>query len=479
VPSNTISFVHSEKIVEICNPNPNETLLNFVRTKLKKIGSKNCCSEGGCGACTIVLGELKDNDISYTAVNSCITFLPTLSGKQLILVEDLISKDNSLHPVQEAMVKCHGSQCGFCTPGFVMSLFSMFKNHSKFKENIIKDSIAGNLCRCTGYKPIIEAAKSLQKKNKIDHFVKNKKKSISLLKKIENKSIAIYKRGKKYFAPRYVSELKRILKKNPNSKLLSGGTDLSLVVTKERKDIESIIYMNSIKELNYIKNNNKYIEVGATTSLSDFETYIKKYYPDFNKILKRYGSVQIRNVATMAGNIANASPIGDNLPLLLALDAQVVLQGVKNSKVLPINNFFIGYRKTKLKLGEFIHSIRIPIADKNIFKCYKISKRFDDDISSVCAAFNLLIENKKIKQIRIAFGGMAALPKRAIYCERVLLNSSTTKDVIDKAKEALEKDFSPISDMRSSGMYRKIIAKNLLEKCFLEINEKKLIGIYN
>ena len=237
--------------------------------------------------------------------------------------------------------------------------------------------------------------------------------------------------------------------------------------------------MNSIKELNYIKNNNKYIEVGATTSLSDFETYIKKYYPDFNKILKRYGSVQIRNVATMAGNIANASPIGDNLPLLLALDAQLVLQGVKKSKIVEINDFFLSYRKTKLKPGQFIHSIRIPIADKNIFKCYKISKRFDDDISSVCAAFNLLIENKKIKQIRIAFGGMAALPKRAINCERVLLNSSTTKDVIDKAKEALEKDFSPISDMRSSGMYRKIIAKNLLEKCFLEINEKKLIGIYN
>ena len=181
VPSNIVSFVHSERIVEIRNPDPNETLLNFVRTKLKKVGSKNCCSEGGCGACTIVLGELIGKDISYTAVNSCITFLPTISGKQLILVEDLISKDNSLHPVQEAMVKCHGSQCGFCTPGFVMSLFSMFKNNSKFKEDIIKDSIAGNLCRCTGYKPIIEAAKSLKTKNKIDHFARNKKKTIFLL----------------------------------------------------------------------------------------------------------------------------------------------------------------------------------------------------------------------------------------------------------------------------------------------------------
>jgi len=260
--------------------------------------------------------------------------------------------------------------------------------------------------------------------------------------------------------------------------LLSGGTDLSLVVTKDRKDVESIIYMNSIKELNYIKNNNKYIEVGATTSLSNFETYIKRYYPDFNKILKRYGSIQIRNVATIAGNIATASPIGDNLPLLLALDSQVVLHDMKKSKILPINDFFINYRKTRLREGQFIHSVRIPISDKNIFKAYKISKRFDDDISSVCAAFNLLIENKKIKEIKIAYGGMAAIPKRATHCERVLLNSSITRDTIDKAKKALEKDFIPISDMRASGNYRKIIAKNLLEKCFLEINENKMIGIH-
>ena len=477
--SNIIKFIHSERIIEIRNPDPNETLLNFVRTKLKKTGTKEGCAEGGCGACTVVLGELKNNDINYKAVNSCIAFLPTLAGKQLILVEDLISEKNLLHPVQEAMVKYHGSQCGFCTPGFIMSLFSMFKNYTKLKNEIINDSIAGNLCRCTGYKPIIKAAKSLNSKNKVDHFYKNKKKTISLLKKIGNESIAIYNKGKRYFAPRYVSELKKIIKRNTNSQLLSGGTDLSLLVTKDRKDINSIIYMNSIKELNYIKNNNKYIEVGATTPLTDFEIYIKKYYPDFNKILKRYGSVQIRNVATIAGNIATASPIGDNLPLLLALDSKVVLQGIKKNKIIPINDFFINYRKTKLKEGQFIHSIRIPIFNKNIFKAYKISKRFDDDISSVCAAFNLTIENKKIKDIKIAYGGMAATPKRAIYCERVLLKSLITNKIIDKAKNALEKDFAPISDMRASGKYRKIIAKNLLEKCFLEIKEKKSIGINN
>ena len=477
--SNIIKFIHEDRIEEVRNPDPNETLLNYIRTKLKKTGTKEGCAEGGCGACTVVLGELKNNDINYSAVNSCIMFLPTLQGKQLILVEDLISKNGLLHPVQQAMVNYHGSQCGFCTPGFVMSLFSMFKKHSKFKDDVIKDSIAGNLCRCTGYQPIVKAAKSLNNKNKIDHFNKNKKNIIRLLKKISNESIVIYKKNKKYFAPRYVQELKKILKKNIDSHLLSGGTDLSLKVTKERKDINCVVYMNSIKELNYIKNNNGYIEVGATTSLIEFENYIQKHYPDFANILKRYGSVQIRNVGTIAGNIATASPIGDTLPILLSLDAKVILRSVKKTKVIPINDFFIDYRKTRLKKGQFIDSIRIPLFPKNIFKAYKISKRFDDDISSVCASFNLEVQNKKIKSIRVAYGGMASIPKRAKSCETILLNSPMTEATIIKAKEALERDFRPISDMRASGKYRMMVAKNLLHKCFLEIEQKKLIRINN
>ena len=477
--SSVIKFIHEDQIIEIENPNPNETLLNYIRTKLKKTGTKEGCAEGGCGACTIVLGELKNNKINYKAINSCITFLPMLQGKQLILVEDLVSKDGLLHPVQQAMVNYHGSQCGFCTPGFVMSLFSMFKNHSKFQDNEIKESIAGNLCRCTGYQPIIKAARSLKRKNKIDHFVKNKKITISLLKKIEDENIAIYEKDKRYFAPKYVQELKKILKKNINPHFLSGGTDLSLVVTKERKDINTLIYMNSISELNYIKNNNKYIEVGAATPLIDFESYIEKYYPDFTSILKRYGSVQIRNVATIAGNIATASPIGDTLPLLLSLDAKVVLKSIKKNKIIPLNDFFIDYRKTKLKKDQFIDSIRIPIFPKNIFKAYKVSKRFDDDISSVCASFNIEVVNKKIKNIRIAYGGMASIPKRAKHCEKLLLHSPITEQVINKAQEFLKKDFKPISDMRASRQYRMEVAKNLLRKCFLEITQKKLIRVNN
>ena len=374
------------------------------------------------------------------------------------------------------MVNLHGSQCGFCTPGFVMSLFSMYKNNTFYDKETIEETISGNLCRCTGYRPIIDAAKSLNNR-KPDQFKESEKKTISLLKKIRPKNIFINIENKKYFAPRTVIELKKIIKKYPKVKFLSGGTDMSLIVTKQKKEIENIVYLNSIDELNYIKENNKYIEVGATTSLIKFELFIKKYYPDFNTILKRYGSVQIRNVATIAGNIATASPIGDSLPLLLSLDASISIESFNKKSRLSLKDFFISYRKTKLKKGQFISSIRIPIYKKNIFKAYKISKRIDDDISSVCASFNLAIVNKKIKNIKIAYGGMAPTPKRAIHCEKILLNSDFSEEIILKAQICLEKDFQPIDDMRASKNYRMEIAKNLLLKCFAEIKNNKSIRL--
>ena len=475
---NNIKFIFENKIHELKNPDPNETILNFLRLKLKKTGTKEGCAEGGCGACTIVLGELKENRIIYKAINSCIAFVPTLDGKQLLIVENLKSKNESLHPVQNAMIKYHGSQCGFCTPGFIMSLFAMYKNYSSYNDHIIKDSISGNLCRCTGYRPIIDAAKSLNNKNITDKFEIYKKKTINLLKKIHFSSVSI-NNGKKYFAPKNIIELKKILNKNPNSKLLSGGTDLSLVVTKERKNLDSLIYIGGIKELNYIKKNNSFIEIGANTPLINVEEYIKKYYLDFNKILKRYGSIQIRNVATIAGNIATASPIGDTLPLLLSLDALITIENNKIKKTIKLKDFFVSYRKTKLKKKDFISSIKIPIYTKNIFKAYKISKRFDDDISSVCASFNFEIKNKKIKNVKIAFGGMSSIPKRAKYCEKTLENKEFSNKILDKAKESLMKDFSPISDMRASKEYRIEIAKNLLTKVFAEIQNKNQIELKN
>ena len=472
-----VKFLFNDTILELNNPDPNQTILNFIRTELKKTGTKEGCAEGGCGACTVVIGELNKGNIEYKAVNACISFLPFLNGKQLLVVEDLVSNEGKLHAVQEAMVKCHGSQCGFCTPGFVMSLFSMYKNHDNYNNELIKDSISGNLCRCTGYRPIVDAGKSLNKISKIDQFSKNKTKTIKLLKKINSKSLFITNQDKKYFSPKTIKDLKNIIKKNPNSSFLSGGTDLSLKVTKERQDIKNIINLKDIKEIDFIREKKNFIEVGAATPLIKFEKFIKKHYPDFNSVLKRYGSVQIRNVGTIGGNIATASPIGDTLPILLSLNAKLVIETIKSRKILSINEFFVSYRKTKLKKREFIYSIRIPLYKNNIFKAYKISKRFDDDISSLCASFNLEISNNKIKNAFIAFGGMAEIPKRAIICEKSLKNKHLSLDIFLKSRNYLEKDFNPIGDMRASKDYRLQVAKNLFIKCFYEINSKKLLRI--
>lgn len=475
--SNTIQFIYNNQICSIKNPDPNKTVLDYIRNDLKKNGTKEGCAEGGCGACTVVLGELKNSKLIYRSINSCISFLPSINGKHLILVENLMSKKKELHPIQEAMVKFHGSQCGFCTPGFIMSMFAMYKNFNKFDNEIIEETLSGNLCRCTGYRPIIDAAKSLNNKKDNDHFKKDQIKIIKLLKKINDYEIEISYRNKKYFAPKSLNNLKKIIKKNPNSHFLSGGTDLSLEVTKLRGEIKNIISLNSVKELKFVKKNKNFIEVGAGVSLYDFQNIIKSHYLDFYNILKRYGSVQIRNVGTISGNIATASPIGDTLPLLLSLDAVIKIQTKNTIKTIPLNEFFISYRRTKLKKGDFIHSVKIPINKENHFKAYKISKRFDDDISSVCGSFNFKIDNNKIKEAYIAYGGMAAIPKRAKACEKILKNKPLTINTFDQAKNYLEKDLSPIGDMRASKEYRLEIAKNLLMKCFIEINSNKLTRV--
>ena len=476
--SDTIQFLLNDKIYKVKNPDPNKTILNYVRNDLKKTGTKEGCAEGGCGACTVVLGELNNNKIIYKSINACISFLPILNGKQLILIEDLVFR-NKPHMVQEALIKFHGSQCGFCTPGFTMSLFSMQKNYKLINNENIEEALSGNLCRCTGYRPIIDAAKSLNNKKDQDHFKKNQNRTIHLLKKIKDIDIEINHQGKKYFAPKTILNLRRVLKKYPNSKILSGGTDLSLEVTKFRKEIKTIIYLNSVSKLNFIKKSKNLIEIGATTSLFEFQNLIKKHFVDFYDILKRYGSVQIRNVGTIAGNIATASPIGDTLPLLLSLDAKIIIQGMNKKKILPLSQFFISYRKTKLKKGEFIYSIRIPLDKKNIFKAYKISKRFDDDISSVCGSFSFLIKRNIIMKASIAYGGMSEIPKRAKTIEKDLINSKFSENTFSRAVNLIDKDFSPLDDMRASRNYRLTVAKNLLLKAFYEIENKKNIRIHS
>ena len=473
--SDTIKFVHENRIIEVEKPDSNQTLLDFIRTNLNKKGSKSGCDEAGCGACLVVLGQLENNNITYRAINSCIFLLPALNGKQLIVVEDLVSAQGLLHPVQKALIKYNAQQCGGCTSGFCMSLFAMYKSYSKFNEDIIKENLTSNLCRCCGYQSYFDAAKSLNGKRKIDHFSKNKKNTIELLKKIQNESITFYKDNKRYFAPKYLSEFKKIIKKNPEATILSGGTDVGLTITKERKNINSIIFINSVDELNYIKKNNKYIEIGAATPLAKISNFIRKYYQDFASILDRYGSLAIRNQATIAGNLGTASPIGDTLPMLMVLDSKIVLEG-KKKKVIPINSFFLSYRKTKLKNGQFISKIIVPLFPKNFFFAKKVSKRWDDDISTVLIAINAEIKGKLIKKIKIAYGGMDSKPRRALKCEKIILNSFITDKILEKAKESID-EFSPISDVRASKKYRMIVAQNLLEKAMAEIQQKQLTEI--
>ena len=475
--SNTIQFIYQNKIVKLKNPDPNRTILDFIRSDLKQKGTKEGCAEGGCGACTVVIGELKNKKLIYKSINSCISFLPTIDKKHLIVIENLSLKNNKLHPVQEAMVKFHGSQCGFCTPGFVMSMFAMYKNFSKFSDETIDETLSGNLCRCTGYRPIIDAAKSLNSKNTNDYFKKNEKKIIEMLSKIKDRDIEISFDNKKYFAPKSLKNLKRILKKNSNTKFLSGGTDLSLEVTKQRGEIEKIVSLNSVKELKFVKKTRKFIEIGSGVSLYEFQNIIRSYYPDFHNILKRYGSVQIRNVGTLAGNIVTASPIGDSLPLLLSLDSSIKIQTSQSIKIVPLSEFFLSYRKTKLKKGEKLYSVKIPINKQNHFRAYKISRRFDDDISSVCASFNFLIKKNIILKAKIAYGGMSEIPKRAFKIEKALTNSIFSEDTFYRAKNLIDDDFSPIDDMRASKDYRVDVAKNLMMKFFYEVSSKKNLRV--
>ena len=273
-----------------------------------------------------------------------------------------------------------------------------------------------------------------------------------------------------------LANLKKIIKKNSDATILSGGTDVGLTITKERKDINSIIFINSVDELNFIRKNNKYIEIGATTPLSTISNFIGKHYKDFASVLDRYGSLAVRHQASIGGNLATASPIGDTSPLLLALDSKIVIEGRKK-KVIPVNSFFLAYRKTKLKKNQFISKIIIPLFPKNFFFARKVSKRWDDDITTVLLAFNAETKGQLIKKIFIAYGGMDSKPRRAFKCEKILLNQPITEKIIDKAKESIREDFSPISDVRASKNYRMLVAQNLLEKAMIEMKQKQLVGL--
>ncbi|WLD58640.1 xanthine dehydrogenase small subunit [Salinispirillum sp. LH 10-3-1] len=464
-----IQFLLNQDVQTEHELDPNTTVLNYLREHRGKTGTKEGCASGDCGACTVVVGELVGNDIRYRTLNSCLTFVPALHGKQLITVEDL-KHDGKLHDVQQAMADCHGSQCGFCTPGFVMSLFALNKNRTDYNQSSTLEALSGNLCRCTGYRPILAAAEQAALSQQPDHFDAQRGTTVQQLQQIAPTEPTEWTaNGHRCFIPQNTDQLAALYKQNPNARLLAGGTDLALEVTQFHRPLATLIYLGQVSDLKTIEAFSDRLEIGAAASLTDCYDALTTHYSDFGELLHRFASLQIRNQGTLGGNIGNASPIGDSPPLLIALNAQIQLRCAEQRRSIALEDFFLDYRKTDRQPGEFIEKIIVPLQADVEFRAYKVSKRIDDDISAVCAAFALHISDGVVASARLAFGGMAATPKRAAHCEQALLNQPWSEATIEQACLALAQDFTPLSDFRASKEYRLLTAQNLLRKYYLEL----------
>jgi len=478
--NNTIKFLLDDNVVEIDfskekELKPTTTVLNYLRSLSNHKGVKEGCAEGDCGACTIVLGERKaDRKIKYTAVDSCLVFLPMIHGKQIITVENLSQKIDGkiiLHPVQEAMVNSYGSQCGYCTPGFIMSLFALYKNHNNPTREIIEESLGGNLCRCTGYQSILDCAMKACSKNGIDHFTEREGLTSKILKEInKERSVIQLTSGKQtYFHPFTLDDALMLRKHYRNAVIINGGTDIALRQTKRNEMLGEVIDLSGVEELKIYDEEENGFYFGAGMCLEKMKKLCEKPFPALHNILKVFGSLQIRNFATIGGNIGSASPIGDTLPVLFAKKAKVILQSSRSKREVEIEDFIKGYRKTVLKDDELITSVFIPKPEKNeVIKSYKVSKRKDLDISTVSLTCKLVHDKKIIKEIILAYGGMAETTRRAKKTEKYLEGKEWSRVNIEEAMKIVREEFIPISDARASAEFRKIASGNLLMKMYID-----------
>jgi len=470
----TIRFLLGNQRREIVDLPPTTTVLNYLRLVEGMRGTKEGCGEGDCGACTVVIGELDGGRIRYRAVNSCIELLPILDGKQLIAVEHLRNPDGSLHPVQKAIVQNHASQCGFCTPGFVMSLFALFRTEdaAQVDANRINDALAGNLCRCTGYGTIVQAGLDMYDISGVDSIETQEPVTRDALLELSAGGLEYTWRGQRFISPSTIPELVDVLDRHPEAVILAGATDVGLWITKQLRHLETIVYIGAIEELRYLTDRDGWITVGAAVTQAEFQAVVARHYPDFAEVLRRFGGEQVRNVATLCGNVANGSPIGDSAPALIALGAKMTLRGRQGQRTIPLEDFFIGYGEQDRRPGEFVEQVSLPVAlPGQMFRAYKLSKRFDQDISAVCGAFNIRLKDGVVRESRICFGGMAATPKRATHMEAALTGNTWTMATVQAAMDTLDQDYQPIDDMRASASYRMMAAKNLLQKVYCESSD--------
>jgi xanthine dehydrogenase small subunit len=463
-----IRFWLDGEVQEVRGANPTTTLLEYLRGPLRRTGTKEGCAEGDCGSCTVLVGEADGEGVSWRAVNSCIQFLPMLHGKALMTVESLSAnagQGGALHPVQQAMVDKHGSQCGFCTPGIVMSLYGRAVG-AKGADAPVGEVLAGNLCRCTGYGPIIDVAKAVEREAAptVDLSVVRDDTMLRLTFEDEIHGVT-----RTWLAPHSLDELSKACLTHPEATLVAGATDVGLWVTKQRRPLPTLISLSEVAELKQLEQTGDGLRIGAGVRYVDALDAISALYPDLGAMMRRLGSTQVRNSGTIGGNIANGSPIGDMPPALIAAGARLVLRRGDEQRELALEDFFLDYGRQDRRPGEFVEAVIAPRLEAGrIFKVFKLSKRFDQDISAVCGAFSLAVAGGVVTDARIAFGGMAGTPKRALGCEGALIGQPWTEATIEAAMAALDTDYKPMNDMRASAAYRALAARNMLRKVFLE-----------
>ena len=471
--SPTLRFVLNGRVQCLDNPPPTLTVLDYLREVAGLKGTKEGCAEGDCGACTVVVGEYAADQhrIGYRAVNSCIRFLATLDGKELVTVEDLRQPSGAPHPVQQSMIDNHASQCGFCTPGFVMSLFALYLNEAGARRDCILEALSGNLCRCTGYRPIIDAGLRQWSYPQPLHWSRAEPQSAARVAALESlaRSDGESLKVPGYYAPRTIEELANALQDAPHSVLLAGGTDLGLEVTKQLRELPPLVYVGDIAQLKQIDDRPDGLWIGAGVTLSDAWPALRRRYPELEEQCARFASPPIRNSATLCGNLANGSPIGDSIPALIALGACIELRLGTRVRRLSLEDFYLAYRKTDLAPGEFVAAVMVPpAAPGRLLASYKVSKRIDQDISAVSATFCASVEGEVVHSVRLAYGGLAGTVRRAIHAEQALAAAGWTVRGIEAAAAALHTDFQPLSDLRASAAYRLRTAGNLLRRFYAQ-----------